>query len=104
MDLELNGGVALVTGASRGIGAAIARVLPGEGMRLLLVARSADGLAATAAEAGAEAATHAADLRRPEAAGAAVADAVARYGRLDLLVNCAGATKRGDFLALSDED
>jgi NAD(P)-dependent dehydrogenase (short-subunit alcohol dehydrogenase family) len=107
MELGLKGGVALVTGASRGIGAAIARVLAGEGMRLLLVARSGEGLAATAAAARAasvDAVAHAADLRRPEAAGAAVADGVARYGRLDLLVNCAGATKRGDFLALTDED
>ncbi|MBX6374106.1 MAG: SDR family oxidoreductase [Acetobacteraceae bacterium] len=107
MDLGLKGRIALVTGASRGIGAAIARVLAGEGMSLMLVARSTDGLEETAAAvraAGSEAATHPADLRRPEAAGAAVADAIARFGRLDLLVNCAGATKRGDFLALTDED
>ena len=101
MDLRLGGKAALVSGASRGIGLAIARRLAAEGMRVLLVARSAGALREEAA-ALPGAAAFAADLRRPEAAGAAVAEAVARFGRLDLLVNCAGATRRGDFLALDD--
>ena len=99
MDLGLGGKAAIVTGASRGIGLAIARRLAAEGMRVLLVARSAPALKAEAA-ALPGAAAHAADLRAAEAASRVVEDAVARFGRLDLLVNCAGATRRGDFLAL----
>lgn len=104
MDLALGGKVALVSGASRGIGLAVARRLVAEGMRVLLVARSAEALAREAA-ALPQGSAHAcpADLREPAAAGAAVAEAVARFGRLDLLVNSAGATQRGDFLGLSDE-
>ncbi|WP_135468173.1 SDR family oxidoreductase [Crenalkalicoccus roseus] len=97
----MRGGAALVSGASRGIGLAIARRLAAEGMRVLLLARSAEALAREAA-ALPGAAWLAADLREPEAAGRAVAEAVARFGRLDLLVNNAGATQRGDFLALDD--
>jgi 3-oxoacyl-[acyl-carrier protein] reductase len=47
---------------------------------------------------------HAVDLRAAEAPAAAVAATVARFGRLDLLVNNAGATRRGDFFALTDDD
>jgi NAD(P)-dependent dehydrogenase (short-subunit alcohol dehydrogenase family) len=97
----MRGGAALVSGASRGIGLAIARRLAAEGMRVLLLARSAEALARETA-ALPSAAWLATDLREPEAAGRAVAEAVARFGRLDLLVNNAGATRRGDFLALDD--
>ncbi len=102
MNLGLGGKAAIVTGASRGIGLAIARRLASEGMRVLLVARSAPALEGEAA-ALPSAAAHAADLRAAEAAPRIVEDAMTRFGRLDLLVNCAGATRRGDFLALDDE-
>jgi NAD(P)-dependent dehydrogenase (short-subunit alcohol dehydrogenase family) len=104
MELGLAGKVAIVTGASRGIGRAIAGVLSAEGMRVVLVARSPDGLAATAALLAGECLPVDADLRDPAAAATVVAAALARFGRLDALVNNAGATRRGDFLALSDED
>jgi 3-oxoacyl-[acyl-carrier protein] reductase len=107
MDLGLRGRAAIVTGASRGIGAAIARTLAAEGVRVLLAARSAEGLdavAAAIAAAGGEAATLAVDLGAPDSGEACVAAALARFGRLDIVVNNAGATKRGDFLELTEAD
>ena len=70
-------------------------------MRVLLCARSAAALEAAAASLPGAIACPV-DLRRPEAAERIVADAIARFGRLDLVVNSAGATQRGDFLALDD--
>lgn len=104
MDLQLAGQVAIITGASRGIGRAIAQTLAAEGMRLVLVARSRDLLDDLAASLGVDCLVHAADLRAPEAPKAVVAAAIARFGQLDLLVNNAGATMRGDFLSLTDEN
>ncbi|MFM9940973.1 MAG: SDR family oxidoreductase [Hyphomicrobiaceae bacterium] len=108
MDLELKGKVAIVTGASRGIGEGIARILAEEGCDLFLVARSGDDLervaASIAAAHGCRAVTHVADLLDPKAPAAAVAAAIAAFGRLDILVNNAGATKRGDFFQLNDDD
>ena len=104
MDLQLTGKVGVVTGASRGIGRAIAQTLAAEGMRLALVARSGDQLHDLAAVLPTECLVQAADLRDPETPAAAVAATIAQFGQLDLLVNNAGATKRGDFLALPDSD
>lgn len=103
MDLLLGGKVAIVTGASRGIGAAIARQLAGEGMPVVLAARSLDELTALAASLPGESLVHAADLREPSAPAALVGAAIQRFGRIDALVNNAGATRRGDFLALTDD-
>ena len=104
MDLGLTGKVAVVTGASRGIGRAIAQLLSAEGMYLVLVARSERGLAETAASCIGEALLLVRDLREPDAAAVVVAASLARFGTIDALVNNAGATKRGDFLALTDGD
>ena len=104
MDLNLSGKVAIVSGASRGIGRAIARALSAEGMRLVLAARSRDELETLAASLGTECLVQALDLREPRTPEALVAAAVAHFGQLDLLVNCAGATKRGDFLSLPEAD
>ncbi len=107
MSKLLEGRVALVSGASKGIGAAIARVMAREGAKLVLLARSQDQLDRVAAEiraAGSEAAVVAGDLRTDAPAQQAVAMAISRFGKLDTLVHSAGATKRGDFLALTDDD
>ncbi len=104
MDLQLQGKVAVITGASRGIGAAIARELAAQGMRLALAARSRDLLDQLASSLPTECLVHAADLRDPKAPAGLIAAAREHFGQLDLLVNNAGATKRGDFLTFSDED
>ncbi len=100
--------IALVTGASQGIGAAIAIRLIDEGYRVLIVARSADKLASVSGSAGEAAKSMAGvaaiDLTQPGACEDAVARCHARFGGLDLLVNCAGDTKSGDFLSLSEAD
>jgi 3-oxoacyl-[acyl-carrier protein] reductase len=104
MDLHLTGKVGIVTGASRGIGRAIAEALAAEGMRLALAARSGDRLAELAAALPTDCLVKAVDLSLPDAPAAVVAAAVGHFGQLDVLVNNAGATKRGDFLALTDAD
>ena len=104
MDLQLENKVAIVTGASRGIGYAIARQLASEKMRLVLVARSGDLLEELARSIGGDTLVQVADLREPAAPAAVIAATIERFGQLDLLVNNAGATKRGDFTALTDAD
>ncbi|MBI1245117.1 MAG: SDR family oxidoreductase [Alphaproteobacteria bacterium] len=100
----LEGKVALVTGASRGIGHAIAERLVAGGMKVALVARTKAELDANAARLGANAFAHAADLREAAACTAAIDATLAHFGHLDLLVNNAGATKRGAFADLADGD
>jgi NAD(P)-dependent dehydrogenase (short-subunit alcohol dehydrogenase family) len=104
MDLLLSGKVAIVTGASRGIGRAIAQTLAKEGVRMSLVARSKDQLEDLATSIGTECLVQAVDLRSPEAAQAVVDATMKKFGAIDLLVNNAGATKRGDFFELTDAD
>jgi 3-oxoacyl-[acyl-carrier protein] reductase len=104
MDLKLSGGVAIVTGASRGIGRAIAERLAAEGMTLTVAARSKDQLDGLAKSLKTDCLVQAVDLRQPDAANAVVDATMKRFGRIDLLVNNAGATKRGDFFELTDAD
>jgi NAD(P)-dependent dehydrogenase (short-subunit alcohol dehydrogenase family) len=104
MDLNLSGGVAIVTGASRGIGRAIAETLAAEGMKITAAARSKDQLDDLAKSIRTDCLVQAVDLRKPEAAAAVVDATVKQFGRIDLLVNNAGATKRGDFFELTDAD
>jgi NAD(P)-dependent dehydrogenase (short-subunit alcohol dehydrogenase family) len=108
MDLGLKGRVALITGASGGIGTAIATELARERVDLCLTARDGNKLKeaadAIAKISGRRPAIHAGDLGEPEASSTAVAAAIAAFGRLDIVVNCAGDTKRGDFVKLSEED
>lgn len=98
---------AIVTGASRGIGRAIAIQLARHGANVLLTARDATRLNEVAAEIrglGRQAAVCAVDLRVATAGAQVVAAAISAFGAIDIVVNNAGATKRGDFLQLTDDD
>jgi 3-oxoacyl-[acyl-carrier protein] reductase len=101
---RLDGKAALVTGASGGIGAAIARTLHAQGARVALSGTRRDALDALAAELGEGAAACPADLRDPAAAEALVAAAEAACGPLHVLVNNAGLTRDGLALRMKDED
>ncbi|MCC6539020.1 MAG: SDR family oxidoreductase [Bryobacterales bacterium] len=98
------GKTAIISGASRGIGRAIAIRLASEGARVVLAARDASALAAVADAIGEGAAVAPLDLRQPAAPAELGRIAVERFGRVDIVVNNAGATKRGDFLQLTDDD
>ena len=103
----LEGKIAIVTGASRGIGRAIALRLAQDGATLVLTARTDADLAKVASEirsGGGNATTVARDLRDPNAATALVNAALEAHGAIDIVVNNAGATKRGDFFELTDAD
>ena len=103
----LKGKVSIVTGASRGIGRAIALRLAQEGSALVLAARDKDALAKVASEAeatGVLALPIAIDLRTANSPSAVVKATLDAYGAIDIVVNNAGATKRGDFLELTDAD
>ncbi|MDQ6435285.1 SDR family oxidoreductase [Mesorhizobium sp. LHD-90] len=98
MHQSVSGKVALVTGASSGIGRAAALALAEEGADLVLVGRSADRLEAVAANAGGKALVLPADLSRSADVDRVVADALARFGRIDILLANAGLYIPGDVV------
>lgn len=103
----LEGKIAIVTGASRGIGRAIALRLAREGATPVLAARTESDLAKVASEiktGGGKATFFAADLRDPQVPAALVKTTIETHGAIDIVVNNAGATKRGDFFELTDAD
>jgi len=103
----LQGKVAIVTGASRGIGRAICLRLAEDGASIAMAARTAEDLAKVEAKikaAGGRAASFAMDLRKPETPAALVEATIKAFGALDIVVNNAGATKRGDFFELTEAD
>jgi 3-oxoacyl-[acyl-carrier protein] reductase len=101
VDLGLSGKRCLVTGASRGIGRAVAQLLAQEGAALLLTARGGEALAAVAPP-GAH--TLAADVTDPATADALVAACAERLGGIDVLVNNAGSSWLKPLETLTEED
>lgn len=104
MDLHLKNKVAIITGASRGIGRSIAQTLSAEGVQLVIAARSGELLDEVVKSCDSEAIPVAIDLRDEDAPQRLINIAVNHFGRIDVLVNNAGATKRGDFLELTEAD
>jgi NAD(P)-dependent dehydrogenase (short-subunit alcohol dehydrogenase family) len=87
MQISMEGKVALVTGASRGIGKAIAATMSAAGAKVMLTSRKLDALEAAAAEMAGETAVFAGNAGDPESARACVAATIERFGGLDILVN-----------------
>jgi short-subunit dehydrogenase len=105
--LDPRGGVAVVTGAAGGIGAALALQLAGRGCDLALVdvnAAALDAAAAQAAALGVKVTTQVLDLAGPESADALLADVMARHGRATILVNNAGVALGGTFEQVASAD
>jgi 3-oxoacyl-[acyl-carrier protein] reductase len=103
---RFEGKIALVTGASRGIGEAIAKRLASEGANVLAAARSEDALARVVADirdAGGRASALALDLADPASIEAAVKSALSAHGEIHLLVNNAGVTEDNLILRMSRE-
>lgn len=107
MDLGLRERVALVCGASQGLGRAAAEALAAEGAKVALVARRSDALAEVAAaisrENKVEALPITADLVEPDACERAVRETVERFGRLDVLVANAGGPPPGPIDTITDD-
>lgn len=101
--MRLENKVAIVTGATQGIGLACARRLIQEGASVMLVDIKPEG-AAVAQELGPQAAFCTADVSLKVDVDAMIAATVARFGRIDILVNNAGVTHAADFLDLSEDD
>ncbi|MFZ0852555.1 MAG: 3-oxoacyl-[acyl-carrier-protein] reductase [Hyphomicrobiaceae bacterium] len=100
---ELVDKTALVTGASGGLGGAIARALHKQGAKVAISGRQADRLAALAAELGSRVEVCPCDLARKEEVAKLIEEASAKLGRLDILVNNAGLTKDNLFMVMKDE-
>lgn len=94
---NLNGKVAIVTGASRGIGAAIVKKLAAEGATVVACARSIDSCEGAAL-------CQKVDVSDTEQVNACVEATLAKFGRIDILVNNAGITKDGLLMRMSDGD
>ncbi len=101
---DLSGKCALVTGASGGIGGAIARALHSQGATVALAGRNVEALNRLAGELAERAHVAPADLADPDAAAELVATAAEAMGRVDILVNNAGLTRDNLAIRMKDED
>jgi 3-oxoacyl-[acyl-carrier protein] reductase len=107
MDLGLQNKIAIITGASRGIGKGIALGLAAEGCHLAICARHPEQLEAAAAEIRAKNVDVLAlplDVTRPDHVEQLVQQTLAKFGKIDVLVNNVGGNRRGLFEKTSDED
>lgn len=107
MELGLKDRVALVTGASRGIGRGIALGLASEGVNVAICARGEEDLHRTEEELhirGVETLSIPIDITKHDSAAKLVSAVVARFGRLDILINNAGGNERGYVTSTSDSD
>lgn len=105
MELELKGKVAIITGATEGIGRATAAMLAQEGAKVAICSRRAEAVTKTVDElkrAGGDAFGMAADMSKAADIERFIGAAVKHFGRLDILVNNAGTSRRGAFLELDD--
>jgi ribitol 2-dehydrogenase len=98
MNQSLNGKIAIVTGASSGIGRAVAYELAKHGVKQVLTARSKDRLAALADDLDSEAIIVAADMTSPKDIRSIVEHAIAEFGRIDILLANAGIYISGDII------
>jgi 3-oxoacyl-[acyl-carrier protein] reductase len=108
MELGLGGKAVLVTGGSKGIGKATAQVMAAEGAQVVICSRNQaaldDTTRAIRKDTGKGVESIAVDLSTLEGVERAATEAIRRLGRLDVLVNNAGAIKGGDFLSIPDEE
>jgi NAD(P)-dependent dehydrogenase (short-subunit alcohol dehydrogenase family) len=107
MDLDLDKKVAFVTGGSKGIGREVARRLANEGCDVVITARGREDLEKTAAqlseETGRRVVGHSGDMSNTDDVERCVTNAVADFGRIDILVTCAGSSPGGLLEELTDE-
>ena len=101
---RLKGKVAVITGATSGIGEATARHFIKEGAEVMLSGRNADKGLELAAELGANATFHAADVMREAEVGALMDAATARFGRVDCMFNNAGGVSLGTIETVTEDD
>ena len=102
--VDLDGKAVILTGASSGIGAALATALSHRGARLTLAARRVERLQAVAEKCAGEICILAADLTREDDRKRIVGRTLDRWGRVDILVNNAGLGIYGDFLSATEAD
>jgi NAD(P)-dependent dehydrogenase (short-subunit alcohol dehydrogenase family) len=105
MNLHLSGKVAVVTGASKGIGLAVTRALANKGVRVVAGAREPNGGLSTLADGG-QVRPMSVDLRTPDGPARLIDAAVGAFGRLDILVNNVGVVhpRTSGFLSVTDDD